>query len=62
VINDGSYVRNTGSYNKENANYLERRLSHLKEDMRMVGSQMERMQYEYAWLESRLESLEKLKR
>lgn len=40
---------------------MERRLTYLKEEMRMVGSQMERMQYEYEWLKSHLKSLEKLK-
>ncbi|XP_078148242.1 GRAM domain family protein isoform X2 [Carex rostrata] len=61
VINAGSYIGNTGSYTKESANYMERRLTYLKEEMRMVGSQMERMQYEYEWLKSHLKSLEKLK-
>lgn len=61
VINAGSYIGNTGSYTKESANFMERRLTCLKEEMRMVGSQMERMQYEYEWLKSHLKSLEKLK-
>ncbi|KAJ4785388.1 GRAM domain family protein [Rhynchospora pubera] len=61
VINDGSYVGNTGNYPKQSSHYLDRRLNYLKEEMVMVGSQLERMQNEYAWLKSHLESLQKLK-
>ncbi|KAJ1694706.1 hypothetical protein LUZ63_011404 [Rhynchospora breviuscula] len=61
VINDGSYVGNTGNYPKQSSHYLDRRLNYLKEEMVMVGSQLERMQNEYAWLNSHLESLQKLK-
>ncbi|KAG8100072.1 hypothetical protein GUJ93_ZPchr0013g35631 [Zizania palustris] len=48
------------SYGKESIEWVQKRLNLLGEEMRMAESHMEMMQYEFAWLKSRLESLHRL--
>lgn len=41
--------------------WLEKRVNHLKEEMFMVETRLEKMRHEYLWLKTHLQGLEQLK-
>lgn len=55
-------MSNLGNYDSpESIVWLEKRFKFLKEEMHLLETHMERVQFEYAWLKAHLENLERLK-
>nr|CAD1835066.1 unnamed protein product [Ananas comosus var. bracteatus] len=62
LVTHGNHMSNLGNYDSpESIVWLEKRFKFLKEEMHLLETHMERVQFEYAWLKAHLENLERLK-
>lgn len=61
LVSQENFMHGVSSDRTEAIAWLEERVYHLKEEMFMVETRLERMRHEYLWLKTQLQGLEQLK-